>query len=395
MILQTFAMKYIITTFTFWASIINSGICQTVDTLVDVGGYRLYFHIIKGTGMPILFEGGAGGDVTDWDTILKPLSDITHATLITYDRAGFGKSELDTSNNDVDKHGILDGMKGLEIGLKKLGYGGNIMLVAHSYGGFCATLYAARHPSQVKSAVFIDANHVSWFIDSYVENVMKMRNDYWANNKPTNNWADFYAGLNLERTVRLMRQTPFPATIPVIDMVSEYNFPDSAMAARWRSCHEQFAAAEPNRQGIFAHGCGHFIFRDNLLLAVGAIVKEYTGAQSEKQAGEIMQRFLSYSVPAANEEKRKEVQYRHSGDDLTSWGKSLLQKGDKEKAIEVLNLNASFNPENGDAFERLAEAYESAGEKDLAIKNYKRSLELNPDNKNAEDHLKKLSSSVK
>jgi hypothetical protein len=31
-------------------------------------------------------------------------------------------------------------MKGLETGLKKLGYDGNIMLVASSYGGFYATL---------------------------------------------------------------------------------------------------------------------------------------------------------------------------------------------------------------------------------------------------------------
>ena len=106
-------------TLAFWAAIINSVAGQTIDTLVDVGGYRLYFHIVQGKGMPILFEGGAGADVTVWDTILKPVAQITQATLITYDRAGFGKSEEDTSNHDLDKHGILEGIKGLETGLKK------------------------------------------------------------------------------------------------------------------------------------------------------------------------------------------------------------------------------------------------------------------------------------
>ncbi|WP_407744731.1 alpha/beta fold hydrolase [Niastella sp.] len=279
--------------------------CQTLDTLIDVGGYRLYFHIIKGNGMPILFEGGAGADVTVWDNFLKPIADITHTTLITYDRAGFGKSELDTSNHDLDKHGILQGIQGLETGLKKLGYNGNLMLIAHSYGGFCATLYAASHPDKVKAAVYFDANHVCWFQDTYVDSVMKLRKDGWANNKPTNNWADYYAGLNLENTVKLMRRSPFPATIPVIDLVSEKNFPDSISAARWADCHRQFGTAQPNRQAITAYGCGHFIFRDNQPLAISAIVKAYTGALSKGQGDAILDRFLIYSLEGINEERRR------------------------------------------------------------------------------------------
>jgi pimeloyl-ACP methyl ester carboxylesterase len=307
MIVQSFQRnkKYLLATLAFWGVMTTSATCQTVDTLVDVGGYRLYFHILKGKGMPILFEGGAGADVTVWDNFLKPIADITHATLITYDRAGFGKSELDTSNHDVDKHGILQGIQGLETGLKKLGYNGNIMLIAHSYGGFCATLFAARHPEQVKAAVLFDANQVCWFQDTYVDSVMKLRRDYWANNKPTNNWADYYAGLNLATTVGIMRKSPFPANIPVIDLVAEKNFPDSISAARWRNCHRQFTAAQPNRQGITAYGCGHFIFRDNQPLAISAIVKAYTGAVGREQGNAVMDRFLSYSLEGINEERRR------------------------------------------------------------------------------------------
>jgi pimeloyl-ACP methyl ester carboxylesterase len=301
--------KYLFATLTFFGLMANSGRSQTIDTLLDVGGYRLYFHIIKGKGMPILFEGGAGTDVTVWESILKPITDITHATLITYDRPGFGKSELDTSNHDVDKHGILQGIEGLETGLKKLGYDENIMLVAHSFGGFCATLYASRHPATVKAAVLIDANHVCWFQDAYVDSVMKLRKDYWANNKPTTNWANYYAGLNLASTVKLMRKAPFPATIPVIDLVAENipPFPDSAGAVRWRACHRQFADAQPNRQGITAYGCAHFIFRDNPPLAISAIVKAYAGTLDKEQRDEIMKRFLAYTLEAANDEKRREV----------------------------------------------------------------------------------------
>jgi pimeloyl-ACP methyl ester carboxylesterase len=266
--------KYLFATLTFLGLMANSGRCQTVDTLIDVGGYRLYFHIIKGEGMPILFHSGSGADVTMWDIILKPIADITHATLITYDRAGFGKSELDTSNHDLGKHGIIQGIEGLETGLKKLGYNGNFMLVASSFGGFCATLYAARHTEQVKAAVLIDANHVCWFTDAYVDSEMKERIRDSAIIK-NQSLAMYYQSLNLQNTVELMKKMPFPATIPVIDLVSETNFPDSVRAARWRHCHRQFADAQPNREGITAYGCGHVIFNDNPSLVINAIVKAY------------------------------------------------------------------------------------------------------------------------
>ncbi|HUB60277.1 MAG TPA: alpha/beta hydrolase [Puia sp.] len=124
---------------------------QTLDTLVDVGGYKLHFSIIPGKGIPILFDAGGGDDATTWDGILRPISEITHTTLITYDRIGFGKSGLDTN-----QHGILKMIDGLETGLHKLGYWGNIMLVAHSQGAIYAQVFAFRHPELVKAAVMID-----------------------------------------------------------------------------------------------------------------------------------------------------------------------------------------------------------------------------------------------
>jgi pimeloyl-ACP methyl ester carboxylesterase len=286
--------KYLFTTLAFCGLMANSGRCQHIDTLIDVCGYRLNFHIIKGKGMPILFETGSGDDGSAWNTILKPIADITQATLITYGRSGFGKSELDTSNNDVNKHGILHGIKGLETGLKKLGYDGNIMLTALSYGGFYATLYAARHPAIVKTAVLIDANLVAWFTDDYVKSEMKerKRDSTYIKNK---NLAMYYQSLNLQNTVELLKKMPFPSTIPVIDLVAETNFPDSLMAARWKLCHKQFADAQPNRQGIIAYGCGHVIFRDNPSLVINAIVKAYADALGKKQGNEIMKRLRSYS----------------------------------------------------------------------------------------------------
>ncbi|SEP12466.1 alpha/beta hydrolase fold [Niastella yeongjuensis] len=291
--------KYFFTTLAIFGLMANSGKAQQIDTLLDVGGYRLFFHIIKGKGMPILFHNGSGADVTIWDTILKPIAAVTHATLITYDRAGFGKSELDSSNQELDKHGIQQGLQGLETALKKLGYNGKIMLIASSYGGFYAALQAAKQPATVKSVVLVDANHVGWFTDTYVADEMKDRIKDSATVKKQN-LGFYYQSLNLQNTVELLKKTPFPATVPVIDIVSEINFPDSVRSTRWSISQKQFVAAQPNRQGITAHGCRHVIFKDNPALVVNAVVKAYTGAVGKEQGNEIMKRFISYSLEALN-----------------------------------------------------------------------------------------------
>lgn len=282
----------------------NPATSQGIDTLIDVGGYHLRFHIVKGEGdrggIPILFENGSGADVTSWDTIVKPLLEVTRTTLIFYDRAGFGRSGVDSLNNEVGKHGILAGIKGLEVGLKRLGYDKDIILAASSFGGFYVTLYTAMHPDKVKAVVGVDMNHVSWFTDSFVNNEMRERIRDSAIIK-ARGLGIYYQQLNLRNIIDLMRITPFPHSVPAIDLVSEFNIPDSALTKKWAECHRQFAAAAANREGIFAINSGHVIYRDNPLLVVGAIVKAYTRSVDKDQAAEVLKRYLTYSLSAANE----------------------------------------------------------------------------------------------
>lgn len=143
-------MKKFITTFIFLL-IFNNGESQIIDTLVDVGGHKIHFNILKGKGLPILFESGNGDDATVWKDILIPLHDSTQATLITYDRAGLGKSGIDTTNISFKNE-----IKDLENGLKKLGYFKEVFIVSHSFGSFYSSLFAYRNKSKVKGAVFID-----------------------------------------------------------------------------------------------------------------------------------------------------------------------------------------------------------------------------------------------
>jgi pimeloyl-ACP methyl ester carboxylesterase len=253
-----------------------SGAQRLTDTLVDVGGYRLHFRILPGKGIPILFDAGGGDDGTVWDSLLPPIAAMTGAPLITYDRPGFGKSEIDARTTDIDSHGILDGIEGLEAGLRSLGYGGNIVLVAHSYGALYATLYASRHPSLVRAAVLIDGSTACWFDSAFMANFVNERNKQDTVKAKAENPGSYYQSANLPKTVAFMRSVTFPSTIPVTDLVSQYPpFSDSSDVARWKNCHRDFVAGYPNREGITAYGTRHYIYRDDPALVIQAIAKAY------------------------------------------------------------------------------------------------------------------------
>lgn len=383
--------KYFLTTFALLGLFAPVARGQVTDTLVDVGGYRLHFHILNGRGVPILFDAGGGNDGTVWDSLVGPIAAITGAPIITYDRAGFGKSDIDTNERAIDKHGILNGIEGLEAGLRQLGYDGNIVLVAHSYGALYATLYATRHPTLVKAAVLVDGSTACWFDDAYLRTFVNQRTKEDTVKAKAENPGLYYQGANLPQAVAIVGRATFPSTIPVIDLVSEHPpFSDSSDIARWKRCHQQFAAAQPNRESITAYGSTHYIFKDNPPLVIHAIAKAYAGAVGEPEASAIAERNLAYAIVAVNEMKRRQAAYQHSEDDLNAWGYALLTQGQRKKAIEVFALNAALHPESANVFDSLAEAYQADGQTILAIKNYEHSLALNPGNINAIDHLKDL-----
>jgi len=177
---------------------------QTLDTLVDVGGYKLHFAITPGKGIPILFEAGGGDDATTWNNIIRPIFDITHTTLIAYDRIGFGKSGLDSN-----QHGIVKMADGLETGLRKLGYWGNIILVAHSQGAIYAQFFAFRHPDLVKAVVLIDGTTPCFYeprrLAATQRSIDAVKNK-WREKQP----GMYYMSADFSANINVAGNSPFP-----------------------------------------------------------------------------------------------------------------------------------------------------------------------------------------
>jgi len=379
----------------FITTILNMSICkaQATDTLVDVGQYKLHFKIIKGTGTPILFESGSGNDGAVWNNILEPIAKITGTTLITYDRAGLGRSEIKIESQQIEKNEIINGVQALEIGLKKLGYDDDIILVSHSFGGFYSTLFASRNPEKVKKVVFIEAAQHSFYTEAFMNNMKLRLSEELMKSLKASRIGLYYELENIDKTLDLMRKIDFPSTIPVINIEAEEPFnplKNDEDAKRWKSSQYQFVNNQPNRESITVNGSKHYVFRDNPYLVVNAIVKAFSSTLNASQENKILVRSLDYSIEASNSLKKQELKYQHSEANLNSWGYSLVEQGELDKALEIFNLNTILYPSSWNAFDSFGEILLKANRKEEAIKMYKKSLELNPDNKKGVKILKQL-----
>src|SRR5262245_20949857 len=67
------------------------------DEMVDVGGHRLRFRVAIGADVDqpvIVLESGGGLYSTQWAALQLQLTLESGATVVSYDRAGFGESDL-------------------------------------------------------------------------------------------------------------------------------------------------------------------------------------------------------------------------------------------------------------------------------------------------------------
>lgn len=357
---------------------------QNQDTLVDVGGYKMHFKIIKGIGTPILFEAGGGSDSSVWNNILEKIHNVTGTTLITYDRSGFGQSELNPNLKNNSDFGIENGIKELETGLSKLGFNNKFVLVSHSYGGLYNLLLAHKHPEKVLSLILIDAT-LNNFWNEELLTMRDMNVDINAIKKPS---GDYYLNSTFNETMRYMRDIPFPENTLIINVFPENSFPGfpEVLSNRWRKLHKELGENNDNVKNIIAKGSGHAIFQDNPALIINAIIKAYSETLDEEQQKTLLYKALDNAIQLSIEAKVN----NRSENDLNQLGYSFLRNEELDKALDVFKLTTILFPDSFNAYDSYGEALLMANKKEEAIEMYEKSIELNPENENGKKVLQKL-----
>jgi pimeloyl-ACP methyl ester carboxylesterase len=123
-----------------------------MERMIDVGGRTLHCFVY-GSGSPtVVLVSGLDAPQEYWNTIIPELAAKT--TVLTYDRAGVGKSEIGTLPADGGQSA-----KDLHILLEKLGVPKPYIQVGHSFGGMVVRLFASAYPDDLSGLILEDTQH--------------------------------------------------------------------------------------------------------------------------------------------------------------------------------------------------------------------------------------------
>lgn len=120
--------------------------------MISVGDHKLQLYCM-GHGSPtILIEPGMGTDWVAWRLVIPQLLEFNKVCV--YDRAGYGWSEPGPWPRTA---GRIAGE--LHVLLSKAGLEEPYILVAHSFGGYIARIYASQYRQSLQGVVLVDPSH--------------------------------------------------------------------------------------------------------------------------------------------------------------------------------------------------------------------------------------------
>jgi pimeloyl-ACP methyl ester carboxylesterase len=253
---------------------------EATESLIRVGAYRLNFRVIAGGHPTVLLEAGGGADSRQWNALAPQLAEVTGATVVSYDRAGFGSSDLPDTPLDMREE-----VEWLWSGLEQLDLGRELILVGHSYGGWMIRLFASEHPEAVRGMVFVDA-FTNEFVDLMGAEYLDGRPGMGKlpfDTSATNHLTPLQRALirmtrgGLVLKMETMRGTSIPPGIPVVVIASGRRFLTSEEEHEaWRLAQERLAASIEHATLVVAEESGHMIPAqqpDLIVDAVAAVVQ--------------------------------------------------------------------------------------------------------------------------
>ncbi|MBL8266437.1 alpha/beta fold hydrolase [Steroidobacter sp.] len=226
------------------------------DEMVNVRGTLMHFRVYPGDARTVLMEAGSGEGHERWNELAPRILATTGATVISYDRAGFGSSEPLTTPYDIH-----DEVSRLHAGLYALGRDQWLVLVGHSYGGYLIQLYSNLYPGDVRGLVYVDADTVQSIdaVDAAAMVVKSIKAKERLDASPTER-ASLRHARAFVATHETMRRYPVVCNVPVSVLTADIVWPDGSKAERegWVEGHRQLALAS-NGRWIVAKGAGHML----------------------------------------------------------------------------------------------------------------------------------------
>lgn len=247
--------------------------------MIDHDGHRLAFYVTRGDSSTVVLDSGGGESASQWKDIVPRLHAATGATVITYDRAGLGRSDVVPGPWRVES-----AVGDLKAGLRQLGVTKDVTLVSHSQGGEIANHLAQDNPEMLSGAVLVDANLPQFFTDEQIPRLVAAgrpavdaakKDPEKPENRQLIATAEGFAAAH-----RAFHKVTWPGSVPVTVIISEKTpFEGSPVdAQRWRDAAASFVGAAPHRKLVTAEGTSHEVPAERPDLVVQEVAAQHAAA---------------------------------------------------------------------------------------------------------------------
>lgn len=249
---------HILGTVLFAALALVGGIAANAATseerIVTVDSRQVAFRVV-GSGRPaIVLISGLGDEMATFEDVADALGKTN--TVILYDRAGYGGSDLDDGPRDASA--VARELHSL---LAQSGVPGPFVLSGHSLGGLFAEYYAAKHPDQVLGLILEDSRPAD-FTRRCAARLLPSNclPPKWATWLMPKGARDEVAALD-QTTAQVEESVPLHDK-PVLVLTHPGGDAETAFDILWMQAQNDLAARYPGSRHLTAADGGHYIHRD-------------------------------------------------------------------------------------------------------------------------------------
>lgn len=247
------------------ALLLGASSCATAPRDVrfaEAHGHRTAYRVL-GAGAPtIVLISGLGDGMTTYQDVARDLA--TTATVILYDRSGYGGSDTTTGPRDAEA-----AERELSALLEQSGASGPYVLVGHSLGGLYAEYFTARHPDQVLGVVLEESRPADFTHrceSAGISSCTPPASMAWT--LPEGGRAEL---ASLPMTESEVEQARTAHGRPVLVLSRSLPSNPSAFDVLWSSAQRDLAARYPGARQFVAGGAGHYIHRDQRTWFVASV----------------------------------------------------------------------------------------------------------------------------